>query len=165
MMIDQKRPKRYRRIYAQLRGLIEGKSPNLIAAMSTMCAVLHHKMPHHFWTGFYFVAGLDDENDENDENELYVGPYQGAVACQVLKGCGVCLHAVQTKQPVVVPDVEQFPGHIACDARSKSEIVLPVMKGDAVVAVLDVDSDKLAQFDEDDVPPLAQILTLLQPYL
>ncbi|HDQ73229.1 MAG TPA: GAF domain-containing protein, partial [Chloroflexi bacterium] len=93
-----------------------------------------------------------------------VGPYQGAVACQVLKGRGVCLHAVQTKQPVVVPDVAQFPGHIACDARSKSEIVLPVMKGDAVLAVLDVDSDKLAQFDEDDVAPLAQILTLLQPY-
>ena len=164
MMIDQKRPERYRRIYAQLQGLIEGKSPNLIAAMSTMCAVLHHKMPHHFWTGFYFVAGMDDGKDEKDENELHVGPYQGAVACQVLKGRGVCLHAVQTKQPVVVPDVAQFPGHIACDARSKSEIVLPVMKGDAVLAVLDVDSDKLAQFDEDDVAPLAQILTLLQPY-
>jgi GAF domain-containing protein len=66
---------------------------------------------------------------------------------------------------VVVPDVEQFPGHIACDARSKSEIVLPVMKGDQVIAVLDVDSDKLAQFDADDVAPLARILSLLEPYL
>ncbi len=163
-MIDDKRSDRYRRIYAQLQDLIEGQSPNLIAAMSTMCAVLHHKMPHHFWTGFYFVAGRSD-GDESDENELHVGPYQGALACQVLKGRGVCLHAVQTRQPVVVPDVEQFPGHIACDTRSKSEIVLPVMKGDVVIAVLDVDSDKLAQFDEDDVPPLTRILTLLQPYL
>ena len=155
-MIDKRRAGRYERIYEQLRELIEGKSPSLIAAMVTICAVLHHKMSHHFWTGFYFVAG---------ENELHVGPYQGAVACQVLKGRGVCLHCARTHRPVVVPDVEQFPGHIACDARSRSEIVLPVMNGDQVVAVLDVDSDRLAQFDEDDVAPLTEILSLLQPYL
>ena len=155
-MIDPRRPGRYERIYAQLKDLIEGKSPNLMAAMATICAVLHHKMSHHFWTGFYFVAS---------DSELYVGPYQGTVACQVLKDQGVCLHAVRTKKPVVVPDVEQFPGHIACDARSRSEIVLPVMKGDQVIAVLDVDSDKLAQFDEDDIAPLTKILDLLQPYL
>jgi L-methionine (R)-S-oxide reductase len=157
-MIDPRRPGRYERIYAQLKDLIEGKSPNLVAAMATICAVLHHKMSHHFWTGFYFVA-------PDNENELHVGSYQGTVACQVLKDQGVCLHAVQTKKPVVVPDVHQFPGHIACDARSRSEIVLPVMKGDQVIAVLDVDSDKLAQFDEDDIAPLAKILSLLQPYL
>jgi L-methionine (R)-S-oxide reductase len=151
-LIDRKRPGRYERVYAQLRDLIEGESPNLTAAMATICAVLHHKMSHHFWTGFYFVASDD---------ELHVGPYQGTVACQVLKGRGVCLHCVRTKQPVVVPDVHQFPDHIACDARSKSEIVLPVMKGDHVIAVLDIDSDKLAQFDEDDVAPLARILSLL----
>ena len=69
------------------------------------------------------------------------------------------------KQPVVVPDVEQFPGHIACDSRSKSEIVVPVMKAGQVLAVLDIDSHKLAQFDEDDVAPLTKILSLLQPYL
>jgi GAF domain-containing protein len=155
-MIDPKRPGRYERIYTQLKDLIEGKSPNLLAAMATMCAVLHHKMTHHSWTGFYFVAGDD---------ELHVGPYQGPVACQVLKGTGVCLHCVQTQQPVVVPDVEQFPDHIACDSRSKSEIVLPLIKGEQVIAVLDVDSHKLAQFDEDDVAPLVKILSLLQPYL
>ncbi len=158
-MIDPRRAGRYERIYAQLKELIEGKSPNLVAAMATICAVLHHKMSHHFWTGFYFTA------PEDFENELHVGPYQGAVACQVLKDRGVCLHCVRTGQPVVVPDVEQFPGHIACDARSRSEIVLPVMKGDRVIAVLDVDSDKPAQFDEDDIAPLARILSLLQPYL
>ena len=155
-MIDNRRAGRYERIYAQLKDLIEGKSPSLVAAMATICAVLHHKMSHHFWTGFYFVTS---------DSELHVGPYQGTVACQVLRDRGVCLHCVRTKRPVVVPDVEQFPGHIACDARSKSEIVLPVMKDDQVIAVLDVDSDKLAQFDEDDVAPLAKILSLLQPYL
>jgi len=155
-VIDPRRPGRYERILAQLKDLIEGKSPNLVAAMATVCAVLHAKMPHHFWTGFYSVAG---------EDELHVGPYQGPAACQVLRGRGVCLHCARTRQAVVVPDVEQFPGHIACDSRSKSEIALPVIKGDHVIAVLDVDSDKLAQFDADDVTPLAEILSLLQPYL
>jgi len=153
---NRKRAGRYERIYAQLKDLVEDKSPNLMAAMATICAVLHHKMPHYFWTGFYFVNGSD---------ELHIGPYQGPVACQILRDEGVCLHCIRTGQPVVVPDVHQFPGHIACDARSKSEIVLPVTKRDEVVAVLDVDSDKLAQFDADDVAPLARILGLLQPYL
>jgi len=155
-VINPRRAGRYERIYAQLKDLIETKSPNLVAAMSTMCAVLHHKMSHHFWTGFYFVA---------NEDELHVGPYQGPVACQVLRDSGVCLHCAQSKEAVVVPDVEQFPGHIACDSRSRSEIALPVIKGEQVVAVLDVDSDKLGQFDEDDVAPLTRILSLLQPFL
>ena len=155
-MIDKRRPGRYERIHDQLRELIEGHSPNLIAAMATVCAVLHHKMPHHSWTGFYFVE---------DDETLTVGPYQGGVACQVLEGRGVCLHCARTGQPVLVPDVEQFPGHIACDPRSKSEIVLPLVRDGRVVAVLDIDSDTLAQFDEDDVAPLARILSLLQPYL
>lgn len=155
-MIDPKRPGRYRRIHDQLKDLIEGKSPSLTAAMATTCAVLHHKMPHHFWTGFYLVA---------DEDELHVGPYQGPVACQILEGGGVCLHAVRTGEPVIVPDVERFAGHIACDPRSKSEIAIPVLRGSAVVAVLDVDSGQLDQFDEDDVAPLQQTLGLLQPYL
>jgi len=159
-MIDPRRPGRYERIYDQLRGLIVGsegkggakKSPNLTAAMATMCAVLHHKMPHHFWTGFYVVVS---------ENELHVGPYQGPVACQVLEGGGVCLHAVHTRQPVIVPDVDQFPGHIACDSRSRSEIAIPLMQGPTVVAVLDIDSAEPAQFDEDDVAPLERIVSLL----
>jgi len=154
-MADARRLARYERIEAQLRELLT-KSPDLIAAMATLCAVLHHKMPHHFWTGFYRVV---------DEETLVVGPYQGAVACQVLQGGGVCLHCARTGQAVVVPDVEQFPGHIACDARSKSEIALPVSAGGRVVAVLDIDSNRLAQFDEADVAPLMRILALLDPYL
>jgi len=155
-VIDERRPGRYRRAYAQLQEMIEGRSPNLVAAMATICAVLQAKMPHHFWTGFYFVA---------DDRELHVGPYQGPVACQVLSDRGVCLHCALTGRPVVVPDVERFPGHIACDARAKSEIALPVIKGDNVVAVFDVDSADVDQFDEDDVAPLARILELLQPYV
>lgn len=155
-MADSRRIARYERIHAQLQELIEGRSPTLVAAMATVCAVLHAKMPHHSWTGFYFVAG---------EDELHVGPYQGAVACQLLKGSGVCLHCVRTAQPVVVPDVAQFPGHVACDPRSRSEIVLPVIRKGAVVAVLDIDSHELAQFDEGDVAPLTGIVGLLEPYL
>ena len=154
-MIDERRLARYERITAQLKGLIEGKSPTLLAAMATICALLHAKMPHHLWTGFYLVAG---------EDELHVGPYQGPVACQVLKGRGVCLQCVATKKAVIVPDVGRFPGHIACDSRSKSEIVLPLTKNDEVVAVLDIVSDRIRQFDEDDVAPLAKILDLLLPY-
>jgi len=153
---EVKRAARYQRLYVQLKELIEGYSPSLIAAMATVCAVLHHKLSHHFWTGFYFVAGDD---------ELHIGPYQGPVACQVLKGRGVCLHCAQTARPVVVPDVEQFPGHIACDPRSRSEIALPLMKGERVIAVLDIDSDRLNQFSEADVAPLMRILELLQPFL
>lgn len=154
-MIDEKRRGRYERIAAQLKDLIEGKSPNLLAAMATICAVLHAKMPHHLWTGFYFIAG---------ESELHIGPYQGPVACQVLKDRGVCLQCATTKQPVIVPDVEQFPGHITCDSRSRSEIALPLVSNGEIVAVLDIDSNKLHRFNEDDVAPLAKILELLQPY-
>ena len=154
-MIDKRRAGRYERIYEQLAELV-ADSPSLTAAMATVCAVLHHKMPHHFWTGFYLVAGDD---------ELHVGPYQGPVACQVLRGQGVCLHCVQSGEAVVVPDVDLFPGHIACDSRSKSEIALPLRRGERVIAVLDIDASELAQFDADDVPPLSRILDLLQPYL
>lgn len=153
-MIDSRRPGAYERLYAQLEPLIREKSPNLTAGMATVAALLHGKMRHHFWTGFYFVAGPE---------ELHVGPYQGSVACQVLKGRGVCLHAVKTRAPVVVPDVEAFPGHIACDSRSKSEIVVPLWKDGRVVAVLDIDSDKPAQWDSDDVEPLTRIVALLEP--
>jgi GAF domain-containing protein len=161
-MIDPRRAGRYERIHDQLEELIAGKSPNLTAAMATICAVLHHKMPHHFWTGFYLVAS---------EDQLHVGPYQGPVACQILEGRGVCLHCAYTGQAVVVPDVDQFPGHIACDARSRSEIAVPVKRRSSsgeeneVIAVLDIDATELRQFDENDVAPLERILRLLQPYL
>ncbi len=152
-MKEPNRQGRYKRLYDQLVPLIVGKSPSLIAGMATITALLHAKLGHHSWTGFYFVAG---------EDELHVGPYQGPVACQVLKGRGVCLACARSGKSVVVPDVEAFPGHIACDSRSRSEIVLPLLKDNHVIAVLDIDSDKLAQFDEDDVAPLERIVGLLE---
>lgn len=154
--MDEQRAARYERIYEQLRELIEEKSPTLEAAMATICAVLHAKMPHHSWTGFYLVAA---------EDTLYVGPYQGPVACQVLRGTGVCLNAVKTRCAVAVEDVHAFDGHIACDPRSKSEIVIPILREGRVVAVLDVDSDRLAQFSDADIAPLERVLSLLAPYL
>jgi L-methionine (R)-S-oxide reductase len=153
--VDERRRARYGRIYEQLRELIDGISPDLIAAMATICAVLHAKMPHHFWTGFYLVA----------DGRLHVGPYQGPVACQVLEGQGVCLESVRAKEPVIVLDVRAFPRHVACDPRSRSEIVVPILKDGEVVGVLDVDSDKLDQFSQADVKPLEKILSLLQRYL
>jgi len=152
-MIDPQRTGIYGRLYAQLEPLVKGKSPSLIAGMATIAALLHAKLRHQSWTGFYLVAG---------EDELHVGPYQGAVACQILKGRGVCLACACSGKSVVVPDVEAFPGHIACDSRSRSEIVVPLVKDGRVIAVLDIDSDKLAQFDEDDVAPLARIVALLE---
>ncbi|GAB4303961.1 MAG: GAF domain-containing protein [Candidatus Bipolaricaulota bacterium] len=149
------RAERYERIHVQLRDLIAGRSPNLTAAMATICAVLHAKMPHHSWTGFYLVAG----------DELHVGPYQGPVACQVLRDAGVCIACLRTAQPVVVPDVRLFPGHVPCDPRSRSEIALPVVKEERVVAVFDADSHRPAQFTAADVEPLRKILSLLAPYL
>lgn len=165
-MVDQRRKGSYERLLSQLRGLIagegeavegeeHGKSPDLIAAMSTIAALLHAKLSHHSWTGFYFYDGKD---------RLTVGPYQGPVACQVLEGKGVCLAAARSGKAVVVPDVEAFPGHIACDGRTKSEIVLPIIKEGRVVAVLDIDSHEKASFDEDDIAPLAAVLALLSPY-
>lgn len=154
--MDEARARRYERITEQLCGLIEGKSPSLTAAMATMAAVLHAKLAHNLWTGFYFVVGAD---------ELHVGPYQGPVACQILKGRGACLQAVRARAPVVVHDVEAFPGHITCDPRSRSEIVIPLLNGGAVVAVFDIDSDRLEQFSEGDVAPLEAIMALLDPYL
>lgn len=154
--MDARRAARYGRLAEQLRGLIEDKSPTLQAAMATICALLHAKMRHHSWTGFYFVTG---------EDELHVGPYQGPVACQILKGQGVCVQAVRTKKSVVVDNVNTFPGHIACDSRSRSEIVIPLLKEDRVIAVFDVDSTDLSQFTEEDIEPIAKILELLTPYL
>lgn len=153
-MDDHRRAHRYERIHEQLRSLIEGRSPDATAAMATICAVLHAKMPHHSWTGFYRVVSND---------ELRVGPYQGPVACQLLKGGGVCLDAARARRAVIAPDVRSYPGHIACDPRSRSEIAVPVVGSGRVVAILDIDSHEAAQFGPSDVEPLERIVSLLYP--
>lgn len=142
---------RYERMVSQLE-LLLAKSPDVIARMATVAAVLYHKMDDFFWCGFYFF----------EDEQLNVGPYQGPLACQILPiGRGVCHAAVDQKKSLVVADVQQFPGHIACDSRSKSEIVIPFILKDGRVAVLDVDSDKLSAFDETDRIWLEKIVSLI----
>jgi len=139
-MDASKKEGRYQRIISQLGGLLT-KTNDPIARMATIAAVLSHKFDYFFWCGFYIVNG----------DKLIVGPYQGPVACQVLQGTGVCLAAVTQKESIVVPDVHKFPGHIACDSRSNSEIVVPVRDPEGnVLAVMDVDSASFDSFDEID---------------
>ena len=129
-----------------------GETLDDIALMSTINSVLANRFPHFFWTGFYRVCG----------DRLVVGPYIGTVGClQIEFGRGVCGTAAQRKETVIVPDVNQFPGHIACDPNSKSEIVVPVFAPDrALIAVLDVDSDQINAFDEEDARGLERIVEL-----
>ncbi len=143
---------RYSRIAEQARELFR-KTPDPVARMATLASLLHHKMPHFFWTGFYRLVGED----------LVVGPYQGALACQVLeRGRGVCWASVRSGEPVLVPDVHAFEGHIACDPRSKSEVVVPVRDGDGTIrGVLDVDSDRPDSFRPIDVAGLAVLAALI----
>lgn len=126
---------------------------DVVSRMATMAAVLHYKMDGFFWTGFYLLS----------KGNLLVGPYQGPVACQVLaRDTGVCWTGINQGKTIVVPDVEQFPGHIACDSRTRSEIVVPVRdKDDLIIAVLDVDSKHLDQFDETDAAGLERIVGLI----
>jgi L-methionine (R)-S-oxide reductase len=144
---------RYQRILSQLESLLT-KSPDDIARMATVCALLHAKFDYYFWCGFYRII----------DGELTVGPYQGPLACQVLaKDKGVCWAAVNQNKTIVVPDVHQFPGHIACDSRSNSEIVVPLRNNDGhVIAVLDVDSKDFNAFDETDAVFLEKIVGLIE---
>jgi L-methionine (R)-S-oxide reductase len=143
---------RYQRITLQLEELLT-KCNDPIARMATIAALLHHKMDYFFWTGFYL----------HTNNQLIVGPYQGPVACMTLqKDTGVCWHGFNTGKTVIVPDVHQFPGHIACDSRSQSEIVVPVRDGSGrIVAVLDVDSRDLNSFDQTDAENLEKIVSMI----
>jgi len=143
---------RYARIAAQLAPLFT-KTADPIARMATAAAVLHHKNNHFFWTGFYRLI----------EDDLVVGPYQGALACQVLeRGKGVCWAAATRGETVLVPDVHAFPGHIACDARSKSEVVVPVRDPAGVLrAVLDVDSEREDAFGPADAAGLERVAAMI----
>jgi L-methionine (R)-S-oxide reductase len=147
-----RKTERYNRLYAQIDELLK-KSDNRISRMSTVIAVLHHKIDYFFWTGFYMLQ----------DGRLLVGPYQGPVACQELeKDKGVCWAGIIKKDIIVVPDVHHFPGHIACDSRSKSEIVVPLRnETKEIIGVLDVDSKELGSFDEIDAEWLQKIVELI----
>lgn len=142
---------RYLRIYEQLKGLLT-KTDFDISRMATIAALLHHKMDYFFWTGFYLLV----------DDELLVGPYQGSLACQKLeKNTGVCWAGINQLKTIIVPNVHEFPGHIACNSRSNSEIVVPIYKNKKVAGVLDVDSNKFNSFDEIDAEWLEKICKLI----
>ena len=141
----------YQSLLPQIESLVSGEE-DMIANMANISSALHEAFGF-WWTGFYRVAG----------EELLLGPFQGPVACMHIPyGKGVCGTAWKRNETVVVPDVEEFPGHIACSSASRSEIVVPVHGADgAVTAVLDIDSDRLATFDEEDKVWLEKIVTWL----
>ncbi len=141
----------YKMLVEQIGSLIAGETDK-VAVMSNVAAAIHQEMKF-WWTGFYRVVGY----------ELVLGPFQGPVACMHIPfGRGVCGTAWQREQTIVVPNVEQFPGHIACSSASRSEIVVPVFdKEGRVTAVLDIDSEQLATFDETDQRYLEEICRML----
>jgi GAF domain-containing protein len=143
---------RYARIASQLAPLF-AKVTDPQARMASAAALLHHKMPHFFWTGFYRLV----------DGDLIVGPYQGPIACLLLeRHSGVCWAGVDRGEPVLVADVSAFPGHIACDSRSQSEVVVPLRDAaGTIVGVLDVDSDKPHAFTQDDVDGLVRIVGMI----
>ena len=143
--------KRYELLYEQVKALINKENDD-IANMANVAAVIHEAF-NFWWTGFYRVI----------DKELVLGPFQGPVACtRITYGRGVCGTAWKEEETIIVEDVHQFPGHIACSSASKSEIVVPIFKDNQVVAVLDIDSEKLATFDNVDKEWLEKIVNLIQ---
>ena len=152
-MTAMNKDKVYQQLTAQAKSLIEGVD-NVVGALGNVAAMLKEELPSFFWVGFYVVK----------DGRLQLGPFQGPVACySIEKGRGVCGTAWEKAQTLVVPDVHQFPGHIACSSRSNSEIVVPVFYGGEVVAVIDVDSEDFDAFDEDDKRGLEAIAQIVAP--
>lgn len=144
----------YQSILPQIQAIIEDET-DMIANLANICAALKQQFDW-FWIGFYLVK----------DNELVLGPFQGPIACtRIAKGRGVCGSAWQQQQMIIVPDVDQFPGHIACSSASKSEIVLPIMSNGDCVGVLDIDSDELNQFDEVDAEYLQQLMLMIEKFI
>lgn len=145
---------RYDTLVPQIKSLVSGE-PDLIANLSNIAAALRQTM-NFFWVGFYLVK----------DHQLVLGPFQGPIACtRIDLGKGVCGASWKEKRVILVPDVDQFPGHIACSSDSKSEIVLPVMKDGEVVMVLDVDSNTLNDFDEIDEAGLSKVIQIVERFL
>lgn len=143
----------YTRLLAQVKSLTEGVD-NPIGALANVSALLKEALPYYFWVGFYIVK----------DGKLQLGPFQGPVACYCIeKGKGVCGKAWEDGRTLIVSDVHRFPGHIACSSASNSEIVVPVIRDGEVVAVVDVDSDAYAAFDEHDQRGLEAIAAAIEP--
>jgi L-methionine (R)-S-oxide reductase len=141
---------RYRELLPQLRSLVDGE-PDLVANLANLSAALMHGIEAASWVGFYILRG----------GELVLGPFQGKVACvRIALGRGVCGAAAVERRTVIVRDVGAFPGHIACDPDSRSEIVVPIARGGELLGVLDVDSNRLAAFDDVDAGALGEVAAL-----
>jgi GAF domain-containing protein len=150
IVADGSKEEKYELLYKQIAAVTDAES-DTIANMANIAAMIHQTF-NFWWTGFYRVIG----------EELVLGPFQGPLACsRIAFGRGVCGTAWREQTTQIVPDVEQFPGHIACSSLSRSEIVVPVWDGDKIVAVLDIDSEQLATFDEMDQIWLERIVELL----
>ncbi len=144
------KPEQYAQLAAQARALLHGETDR-IANAANLCALVYHALPDLNWTGFYF----------HDGKELVVGPFQGLPACvRIAMDKGVCGAAASTRQTQRVEDVDAFPGHIACDSASRSELVVPLVKDDRLIGVLDLDSPELARFDEEDQRGLEAIAAI-----
>ena len=154
-MTDMEKEQKYGQLAKEATSLLDGES-DMIANMANLAALIHETMGF-WWTGFYIVRA-----DVDGKEQLVLGPFQGPIACtRIALGRGVCGTSWQRRKTVLVPDVEKFPGHIACSSESRSEIVVPVFNGDKVSAVLDIDSRYLNTFDETDARYLEQIVKLL----
>jgi L-methionine (R)-S-oxide reductase len=141
------KPELYANLVAQLSSLLAGEH-NVIANAANCAALLYQSLPDVNWAGFYFFK----------EGELVLGPFQGSPACvRIALGKGVCGTAAELKQTLVVENVHEFPGHIACDSASNSEIVVPLIEGGRLIGVLDVDSPSLARFDDEDAQGLNEV--------
>jgi L-methionine (R)-S-oxide reductase len=148
------REERYKVLVPQIEALTSGE-PDVIANLSNIAAALRQTM-NFFWVGFYIVKN----------SELVLGPFQGPIACtRIAFGKGVCGACWKDKQVIIVPNVDEFPGHIACSSDSRSEIVLPALKSGEVVLVLDVDSDQLNDFDETDKLYLSQVMSIIEKFI
>ena len=156
-IVSGSKQEKYISITAQIKALIDGE-PDLTANLANIAAAIKEQFGW-FWVGFYMVK----ENASNGNSELVLGPFQGPVACtRIAKGRGVCGTSWAKEETIIVPDVEKFPGHIACSSASKSEIVVPLFNNTNVVGVLDVDSDMLDQFDDTDKVYLEAIVALIK---
>ncbi|WP_205508037.1 GAF domain-containing protein [Longitalea arenae] len=149
-IVQGTKEEKYQSVIPQIKALIEGE-PDLVANLANIVAALMEQFGW-LWVGFYLVK----------ENQLVLAPFQGPVACtRIRKGRGVCGTSWEKAQTIIVPDVEKFPGHIACSSRSRSEIVVPIIRDNKVMGVLDVDSAELGAFDEADKHFLEEIVNLI----
>lgn len=153
-MLRSRNMRDYSDVEMQIQGVLDGE-PNRTARLATIACLLSEAFDDYFWTGFYLV-------DPDKPGELVVGPYQGTLGClRIPFGRGVCGTAAAERRTQIVEDVHTFPGHIACDGRTESEIVVPVFDGDTLIGVLDVDSTRSAAFDEADAEALERIAAMI----